>query len=137
MNYLNFTARVFFSLMFLISGFSHFSAQTIAYAASTGLPFANLLVPASGLLAIAGAVSIITGYKAKIGALLIVLFLVPITLTMHQFWKETDPMLYQMQFINFMKNVSILGGALLVVAPKVGSFSTIIKSNRFKATELA
>jgi putative oxidoreductase len=88
--------------------------QTIAYAASQGVPLAALAVPFSGLLALAGGLSILLGYRARIGAWLIVLFLVGITPMMHKFWTVTDPMMYQMQMIMFMKNVSMLGGALVI-----------------------
>jgi putative oxidoreductase len=106
--------RILFSLMFLMSAIGHFSAQTIQYAASQGVPLANFVVPASGLLAALGALSIILGYKAELGAWLIVIFLVPVTFTMHQFWAATDPAVHQMQLAMFMKNMSMLGGALLI-----------------------
>ena len=106
--------RILFSLIFLISGFSHFSSQSVAYANSQGVPAASFLVPASGILAIIGAISIIIGYKAKIGAWLIVVFLIPVTFMMHNFWTLTDPMMKQMQMAMFWKNISMLGGALLI-----------------------
>ena len=88
--------------------------QTIAYAASQGVPLASIAVPFSGLLALAGGLSILLGYRARIGAWLIVLFLVGVTPMMHNFWTVTDPMMYQMQMVMFMKNVSMLGGALVI-----------------------
>jgi len=54
----------------------HFSSQTIAYAASQGVPLASIAVPFSGLLALVGGLSILLGYRAKIGAWLIAVFLV-------------------------------------------------------------
>lgn len=106
--------RIFFSLIFIMAGFNHLSQQTIQYAASLGVPMANILVPFSGLMAFLGGASILLGYKARYGAWLIVLFLVPITLTVHKFWGIADPMQATMQYINFMKNLSMLGGALLI-----------------------
>jgi putative oxidoreductase len=88
--------------------------QTIAYAASQGVPLASIAVPFSGLLALAGGLSILFGYRARIGAWLIVLFLVGVTPMLHNFWTVTDPMMYQMQMVMFMKNVSMLGGALVI-----------------------
>jgi putative oxidoreductase len=88
--------------------------QTIAYAASQGVPLASIAVPFSGLLALAGGLSILLGYRARIGAWLIVLFLVGVTPMLHNFWTVTDPMMYQMQMVMFMKNVSMLGGALVI-----------------------
>ena len=54
------------------------------------------------------------GYKVEWGAGLVVLFLVPVTFMMHNFWAVSDPMMAQMQMAMFMKNLSMLGGALLI-----------------------
>jgi putative oxidoreductase len=106
--------RFLFVLIFLMSGPRHFLGQTIAYAASQGVPLASIAVPFSGVLALAGGLSILLGYRARIGAWLIVLFLAGVTPMMHKFWAVSDPMMYQMQFVMFMKNLSMLGGALLI-----------------------
>jgi putative oxidoreductase len=97
-----------------MSGLGHFSKQTIGFAASQGVPLASIAVPFSGILALAGGLSILLGYHAKIGAWLIALFLLPVSLMMHKFWSISDPMQAQIQMIMFMKNVSMLGGALLI-----------------------
>ena len=102
-----------FALIFLMSGPMHFSRQTIAYAASQGVPLASIAVPFSGLLALVGGLSILLGFRAKIGAWLIAVFLVGVT-PMHNFWAVTDPMMRQMQLVLFMKNVAMFGGALLI-----------------------
>ena len=114
MRYIPLIGRIFFSLIFLQTAFHHFSGQTINYAASQNVPLASVLVPLSGVLAILGGLSIVLGYKARLGAWLIVLFLIPVTLMMHKFWTITDPMMRQMQMAMFMKNISMLGGALLI-----------------------
>lgn len=106
--------RILFSLIFLVSSLGHFSAQNIQYAASQGLPFAGLLVPVSGVLALLGALSITVGYKAQAGALMIIVFLLPVTLVMHQFWAAVDPVAQQMQLAMFLKNISMMGAALLI-----------------------
>jgi len=106
--------RIFYVLIFLMAGAGHFSKQSIGYAASQGVPLASILVPLSGVVALAGGLSILLGYRAKLGAWLIALFLVPVTLTMHKFWAIADPMMAQMQMAMFMKNLSMLGGALLI-----------------------
>lgn len=115
--------RFLFALIFLMSGPNHFSKQAIGYAASQGVPLASIAVPFSGLLALAGGLSILVGYRAKLGAWLIVLFLVPVTVMMHKFWTVSDPMAQQVQMIMFMKNVSMLGGALLISQFGAGPFS--------------
>lgn len=122
-------ARAFFAAIFLTAGPSHFNPATIAYAASTGLPFASFLVPASGVLALLGGLSILTGWHARLGALALVAFLVPVTLTMHAFWAVKDPMAAMMQYAMFMKNVGLLGGALLIAHFGAGPFSLDARRN--------
>jgi putative oxidoreductase len=106
--------RVLFALIFVISGPEHFSSGSIGYAAAQGVPLARVVVPLSGVLAIAGGLSVALGYRTKLGAWLLVFFLVPVTLMMHAFWAAKDPMTVQLQQIMFMKNLSMLGGALLL-----------------------
>lgn len=106
--------RFFYSLIFLLTIRTHFSPGTIQYVAATGLPYASFLVPASGILAVLGALSILLGFKARLGAWLLVFFLIPVTLVMHHFWTYTDPSQVQMQEVNFMKNLSLLGAAFLI-----------------------
>jgi len=115
--------RIFFALIFLAAGPKHFASQTIAYAASQGVPLASFAVPFSGVLAILGGLSILIGYRAKLGAWLIILFLAGVTPMLHNFWTVTDPMMRQMQMIMFMKNVSMLGGALLITQFGAGPWS--------------
>ena len=116
MKKLNITGRILFALIFLVFGIDHFSIGTITYAISQGVPMAGILVPLFGFIAIAGAISIMVGYPGRIGALMIIIFLVPVTLFMHRFWSVSDPAMHQMQFTNFMKNLALLGGAVMLLA---------------------
>lgn len=120
---ITFLGRLFFALIFLLAGPRNFTSQAIAYAASQGVPMASIAVPFSGVLAIIGGLLVLLGYRARIGAWLIALFLIGVTPMMHKFWGVTDPMTYQMQFINFMKNLSMLGGALLITQFGPGPWS--------------
>ncbi len=115
--------RVLFSVIFILSAPRHFMGSTIAYAAKAGVPLASVAVPISGLIALAGGLSVLLGYKARVGAWLLVVFLVPVTLMMHAFWRETDPMMSQMQMVNFMKNVAMTGAALLIAFFGAGPLS--------------
>jgi putative oxidoreductase len=115
--------RLFFVLIFVMAGPNHFRSQTIAYAASQGVPLASIAVPVSGFIAILGGLSILLGYRAKLGAWLIALFLVGVTPMLHNFWTIADPMMRQMQMIMFMKNVSMLGAALLIAQFGSGPWS--------------
>ncbi len=122
--------RFFFVLIFLMSGPLHFSKQEVAYAAAQGVPLASILVPFSGVLAFAGGLSILLGYRAKLGAWLLVLFLVPVTVMMHNFWAVHDPMMAQIHMGMFVKNVSMLGGALLISQFGAGPFSLDARRSR-------
>ena len=115
--------RFLYTAIFLTGGLSHFSKQTIVYAASQGVPLASLAVPFSGLLAVAGGLSILLGYHAKLGGWLIILFLLPVTFMMHKFWTLTNPAMAQMQTVMFMKNISMAGAALLISQFGAGPFS--------------
>ena len=118
--------RVLFAAIFIVSGLiSHLlnPQGMIAYATSMGVPMPRILVPLTGLIALAGGLSLLMGFKAKIGAWLIVFFLVPVTLTMHKFWGLSDPQMTLVQQAMFLKNLSMLGGALLIAHFGAGPFS--------------
>lgn len=113
MRYALLSGRIFFSLIFILSGLNHFKAATIAYGASAGVPMASVLVPLSGALACVGGLMIALGYRARVGGLLIAAFLIPVTLSMHAFW-TFEGAERMMQQAHFMKNLSMLGGALVI-----------------------
>jgi putative oxidoreductase len=114
MKYLVLLGRILYAAIFVMAAPGHFSAKTIAFSAGKGVPMASLAVPLSGVIAFLGGVSILLGYKAKFGAWLIVLFLVPVTIMIHNFWAISDPAQAQIQHVNFMKNLSMLGAAFLI-----------------------
>ena len=109
-------------------GFTHFAKQTIGFAASQGVPLASIVVPISGVIAFFGALSIVLGYRARLGAWLIVIFLIGVT-PMHKFWGITDPMMQQMQMVMFMKNLAMLGSALLITQFGSGPWSLDTAAN--------
>jgi putative oxidoreductase len=115
--------RVLFALIFVASVVGHFSQAEIAQASAHGVPFATLLVPLAGLIALAGGVSVMLGYRAKVGALLLAVFLVPVTLVMHKFWGLPDAQMAMMQKVNFMKNTSLFGTCLLLIHFGSGPYS--------------
>jgi len=106
--------RLLYSLIFVVASLGHFSQGTINYAAAHGVPLASVAVPASGVLALLGGLSVALGYKAKWGAGLLALFLIPVTVMLHNFWAMQDPATAQMHQAMFLKNISMLGGALLI-----------------------
>ncbi|MDA8157317.1 MAG: DoxX family protein [Actinomycetota bacterium] len=114
MKYLVLLGRVLYSWIFLTSVPEDFKASIIGLAAKQGVPFAHVAVPLAGITALLGSLSIIFGFKAKWGAWLLVLFLVLVTPAMHNFWAIKDPMMAMIQRVSFMKNVSMLGAALII-----------------------
>jgi putative oxidoreductase len=109
--------RIVFALVFLFSGSTvHLlqARQGIAYARMYPVPAPELLVPLSGLMAVLGALSVILGIWADLGALLLVAFLVPVAFFMHAFWRETDEQTKANQMAHFMKNMALAGGALVL-----------------------
>lgn len=122
--------RILFSAIFVMAGPSLFSVGTIAYAAQAGVPFAKFLVPAAGILAILGGLSVLLGYWARLGAWLLVAFLLPVTLAMHKFWGISDPAAAQVQMVHFMKNLSMLGAALLIAYSGAGPISLDSRASR-------
>jgi putative oxidoreductase len=115
----NLLGRILYSAIFIMSGPNHFRPAIIAFAAAQGVPLARIAVPLSGIIALLGGLSIALGYRARLGAWLIVVFLVPVTLMLHRFWGLSDPQLVQLQQAMFMKNVAMLGAALIIA--RVGS----------------
>lgn len=114
MQYVVLLGRILYSAIFILASVGHFSPQAIKYAGYMGVPIPMVLVPISGLLALVGGLSILVGYRARWGAWLIVVFLVFITLWMHRFWNLPDPTMASIQEVMFLKNLSMLGAALLI-----------------------
>jgi len=108
--------RVMFSLFFLMAGVNHLTKLDMMaqYAGSQGLPAPTLAVAVSGLMLLAGGLSILLGYQVRWGALLLVVFLVSAAVTMHRFWGVADPMMAQNQLAHFWKNIVMAGGALMI-----------------------
>ncbi len=114
MKFLVLLGRIFYSAIFIGSGIGHFSSSAIHYGEMHDVAMPELLVPAAGVIALLGGLSILLGYKARLGAWMIVIFLVPVTLMMHNFWTVNEPGLRMVQQAMFMKNLSMLGAALLI-----------------------
>src|SRR5205809_7023160 len=101
--------RVAFAGVFVAFAPANFTQQGIAWGASQGVPLARVLVPLAGVISLLGGLSVVLGYRVKIGAWLLVLFLVPVTGTMHNLLASEDPMLAPFQFGFFLENLSRVG----------------------------
>ena len=110
--------RILFGGFFLMSGINHFTkleAMT-GYAKYKKLPAAKLGVLISGLMLVIGGITIILGYYADLGALLLAIFLVFAAVIFHNFWKETDATAKQNEMLGFMKDIALAGAALILFA---------------------
>lgn len=74
----------------------------------------KLAVGFSGLLILLGGLGVLLGAYVQYSLSLIVLFLVPITFTMHAYWKDIDPGVKAANRVNFGKNLALLGAALMM-----------------------
>jgi len=112
-------ARLLLSWLFLQSGYGHLTQvkPMAGYAKAVGrIPMAEAAVVVTGLMLLAGGLSILLGYHPRVGAILLFLFLVPVAFTMHAFWHETDPMQRAGQRAHFWKNLALAGAALWIAA---------------------
>ncbi len=116
--YLVLVGRVLLGLYFVRSGVNHLrhSGMLTGYAASKGVPMPKLAVPVTGLLMLLGGLGVLLGYMTTWAVGALVLFLVPTTLMMHQFWKVADPMARMGEEINFYKNMGLTGAILMLLA---------------------
>jgi len=108
--------RILISLIFLMSGLSKIGgfAGTAGYMASKGIPMANIALALTIIIEVGGAAMIILGYKARLGAAALLLWMIPVTLIFHNFWAAAEAA-KQTEMIMFMKNISMMGGMLLIM----------------------
>ena len=88
--------------------------QGVEYARAYNAPAPELMVPLSGAAIVAGGISVALGIWGDLGALVLAAFAIAILPIMHAFWKEEDAQMQQVQMVNFVKNVSMAGGALIL-----------------------
>ena len=110
--------RIILGGYYLYSAVHHFMGIKMmsGYAASKGVPAPKLAVVGSGLLLLLGSLSILLGYQPYIGAIMIVVFLVPVAFMMHNFWSISDPQAKMGETINFMKDIALAASALMFLA---------------------
>lgn len=109
--------RALLGSLFLISGLMKMGsfAGYSAWIASAELPMPSLLLVLAMAIEIMGGITLISGWNAKWGALLLAAFLVPTTLIFHGFWRADLADSWN-QFNHILKNIAILGGMLVIFA---------------------
>jgi putative oxidoreductase len=110
--------RILFGGFFIMSGYNHFAnLQMMAgYTQSKGVPASKAAVAGTGLLVLIGGISTLFNFYPVVGLTALVLFLVPTTFLMHAYWKIQDPMAKMGERVNFMKNLALLGGTLILLS---------------------
>lgn len=129
--------RVLLSLIFVASGVQKLLdwPGTVAYAEQHGLPAVQLMLVGAVIVEIGAGLSVLLGFYARVGALLLFLFLIPTTLVFHNFWRYEDmERMNQMQ--HFMKNVTIMGGLLIVVGFGSGGCSVDSRLSKRRRSEV-
>jgi len=109
--------RIIFGVYFIYSGYNHFAnLQTMSgYAKFKGVPMPQLAVGGTGVMLILGGASVLLGVLPVIGLLLVILFLVPTSLMMHNYWAIEDPDQRMGERIHFLKNFGLTGAALALM----------------------
>ncbi len=111
--------RILLVLIFLNSGIEKIEdfEGTAQYMAKYGMPYTSFFLFGAIIFELAGSIFVILGYYARFGALLLIIFLIPTTIIFHT--NFDDPI----QIIMLMKNVSMFGGCLILLAMGPGRFS--------------
>lgn len=123
MGFITLLGRICFAAIFIVKSLEHFSKTAIDQASTAGVPAAAFLVPLAGIVAILGGLSILFGYKARLGAILLILFLIPTTFFMHQFWGQTTTFAQSMHSLCFWKNLALFGTCLMLLNFGAGPWS--------------
>jgi putative oxidoreductase len=123
--------RILLAAIFLISGIAKVTdpSGTIAHMTAHGVPYPEILVWVAGFAEIAGGLSLALGLLARVGAIGLMIFLVPTTLLFHDFWNLTGQEQIA-QMANFMKNLAIAGGLAMIVAYGPGRYSLDYKMRK-------
>ena len=118
MKYLPLAARICLSLIFLNAGIRHL-LQFSGFVSTIGqaLPLAGLVAAVTVAFQLLGALSLILGYKIKLGSALLIVFLIPATLLFHNFIDDPS------QINAFLKNVGLIGGLLMLIDRGAGAVS--------------
>jgi putative oxidoreductase len=109
--------RIVFGGFFIINGIFHFAnlGMYTGYAGSKNVPAPGLAVAGTGVMLLAGGLSVVLGFLPVLGLLLLILFLIPVAVMMHNFWTIQDPQQRAAEQVNFTKNIALAGAALALM----------------------
>jgi putative oxidoreductase len=117
-------ARIAMSVMFITSGFGKLTGftETVQHIAEKSVPLPEVCAAIAVLIELGAGLAVLFGWKTRWAALAYVIFLIVITPIFHNFW-TMEGAERMANNINFMKNVTILGGFLLLYAFGPGKYS--------------
>jgi putative oxidoreductase len=107
--------RIIFGGYWLMASFNHFkNLNTLSgYAKAKGTPVPKLAVAGTGVILLAGGLSMLLGVYPMIGIIFLIIFLVGVSFQMHNFWKVDDVQMKHVDVINFTKNMALVGALLM------------------------
>jgi len=120
--------RLLLSNLFIVSGFKKITgfAGTAGYMAakmpSLDPGVIKLLLVITIVVELGGGLMVLLGWQARWAATALFLWMIPVTYIFHAYW-GLPPDQMQMQFINFQKNMAIMGGMLYIIAQGPGRYS--------------
>jgi putative oxidoreductase len=125
-------ARVLVSQIFLLSGVMKLidPAGTQQQMEGRGMFWVPLFFAGAVVFELAGGLSLLLGYKARLGALALFLFLIPVTLVFHSWWTYADPKEQRVNMIMFLHNLTLMGGLLLFMTLGPGPLSIDRRNER-------
>lgn len=122
---LDLVGRVLISIIFLYEAYDcmFYFKETQATMTEYGLTWKqDLVLIGATICLVLGGILLLIGYRSGLGAVLILLYWIPVTFIMHSFWN--DPIEEQrIEAILFMKNLAIIGGLLMVYVNGSGKYS--------------
>ena len=116
--------RILLSAIFLVSGFAKLTdpSGTMAHMEKAGISHAETLLYIAAFAELLGGLSLLLGLLTRLGAAGLFVYMIVISVVMHKFWGMPADAA-KMQFVQFMKNLCIMGGLAMVVAYGPGRYS--------------
>jgi putative oxidoreductase len=116
--------RFLLSLIFILAGFGKITgfSEAVDSLKQMNIPAAHLLIVITIIIELGCGLLILFGWYTRLASWILVIFLIPVTLMFHDFWNyEQEEMVVQMS--NFLKNLSIMGGLILLACYGSGRWS--------------
>jgi putative oxidoreductase len=122
---------VLLSIIFIVAGAGNLMdwSGTAAVMSNQGLPAVPILLTLTIIIELLGGLALLIGWHTRLVALILFLYMIPVTLMFHDFWSASGQVRRE-QMINFLKNLAIMGGLLEFFA--VGAYSLSMDAARYR-----